>query len=252
MSSRLNTDEPPGLDRREVPGLSITRSATSGGPWVCVTGELDLASAPAADEALRQAERDARSLVLDLRELTFMDAAGLAVILDANARAREAGRRFVVRVRSTCVRRLLDVTRAERSLEIAIDAEVPTLSHNGSGPPKSSSPDTPEPFRWDVVRDDGWVRVLPVGELDLATRGRLEQAIDDLRDTGADRLILDLRSVSFLDSSGLRLVLELYAAARGDGFELHLVPGPPHVQRIFELTGTLDALPFVTPESPAD
>ena len=252
MPSRQNTDEPPGDDRREVPGLSITRSATSGGPWISVTGELDLASVRAVDEALRQAERGARSLVLDLRELTFMDAAGLAVILDANIRAREADRRFVVRVRSTCVRRLLDLTRAERSLEIVIDPDAPTFSHNGSGPPTWSSPDVPDPFRWEVVHDDGWLRVVPVGELDLAARERLEQAIDDLRGSGVDRLILDLRRLSFLDSSGLRLVLELHAAARGDGFELHLIPGPPEVQRIFALTGTLDALPFVTSESSAD
>jgi anti-sigma B factor antagonist len=93
------------------------------------------------------------------------------------------------------------------------------------------------------------VRIAPVGELDLATRARLGQAIDEIRRSGVDRLILDLRRVSFLDSSGLRLALELYAAANGDGFDLELVPGPPQVQRIFERTGTLDALPFRTPES---
>ena len=60
------------------------------------------------------------------------------------------------------------------------------------------------------------------------------------------RHILDLRRVSFLDSDGLRLALDLHAAASGDGFELELVPGPPHVQRVFEVTGTLDALPFVS------
>ena len=252
MSSRQNTDEPPGDDRREASGVSITRSAMSGGPWISVTGELDLASARAADEALRQAERDARSLVLDLRELKFMDAAGLAVIIDANVRAREAGRRFVVRVRSSGVRRLLDLTRAERSLEIEMDPDAPTPSPNGSRPPTWTSPDAPDPFRWEVVRTDRSARVVPVGELDLAARAQLDQAIDDLRCSGVDRLILDLRSLSFLDSSGLRLLLELHAAARGDGFELQLVPGPAQVQRVFELTGTLDALPFVTSESSAD
>ena len=252
MSSRQNTEEPPGDDRREVSGLSVTRSATSGGHWVSVTGELDLAAVRVVDEALRQAERDTRSLVLDLRELTFMDAAGLAVIIDANVRAGEAGRRFVVRARSAGVRRLLDLTRAERSLEIVVDPGAPALSANGSAPPVWTSPDAPDPFRWDVVRDDSSARVVPVGELDLAARSQLDQAIDDLRCSGVDRLILDLRRLSFLDSSGLRLVLDLHAAARGDGFELQLVPGPPQVQRVFELTGTLGALPFMTSESSPD
>ena len=107
-------------------------------------------------------------------------------------------------------------------------------------------PDSPERFRWEVVRADSWVRVAPVGELDLATREELEQVIDDLLHPGVNRLILDLRGISFMDSSGLRLALDLHTAARRGRFELELVPGPPHVQRIFEVTGTLDALPFVS------
>ena len=236
MSHRHDHDEVSGLGARSVAALSIACSATSDGPWVSLTGELDLASAPAVDDALRRAERDARSLVLDLRELTYMDAAGLAVVVDANARALDAGRRFVVGVRSTCVRRLLELTRTERSLEVVVDPGAPAV---------------PAPFRWDVVHDRGSVRVIPVGELDLATRAVLEPAIDELLRSGVDRLILDLRRLSFLDSSGLRLVLEIHSAARGGGFELQLIPAGPQVQRIFELTGTRDALPFVTPESSA-
>jgi anti-anti-sigma factor len=61
--------------------------------------------------------------------------------------------------------------------------------------------------------------------------------------------VLDLRGVSFIDSTGLRLALDLDAAARGDGFRVELIPGPPQVQRIFDLTGALDQLPFVMPEA---
>lgn len=93
--------------------------------------------------------------MLDLLELTFMDAAGLAVVIDADARAREAGRRLVVRVRSACVRRLLELTRAKRSQEIVADPEGPTSGRNGSEPPAWSPPDVLETFGWDVVRDGG-------------------------------------------------------------------------------------------------
>ena len=130
--------------------------------------------------------------------------------------------------------------------EIVIDPDASTPGRSGTGPPVWSASDVPGHFRCEVVHDDRSVRFVPAGELDLATREPLARAIDDVRRSGVDRLVLDLRRLSFLDSSGRRLVLELYAAARGDGFELHLVPGPPYVQRIFELTRTLDALPFVT------
>ena len=109
-----------------------------------------------------------------------------------------------------------------------------------------SPPAPPERFGSDVVRADSWVRVAPVGELDIATRPELEQAIDELLRADVERLILDLRGVSFMDSNGLRLALDLHTSARKDGFTLELVPGPPHIQRIFEVTGTLDALPFVS------
>ena len=113
----------------------------------------------------------------------------------------------------------------------------------------TSSADPADPselFGLDVIRDDATVLLAPVGELDLAAREEIEPAIDEIRRSGVARLILDLRRVSFMDSTGLRLALELRAAAAEDGFALELIPGPPDVQRIFEVTGTLDVLPFVT------
>ena len=60
--------------------LSITRSHTS----VSMAGELDLGSAAAAHEALREAEHAGPYDGLDLRELAFLDAVGLAVVLAAS------------------------------------------------------------------------------------------------------------------------------------------------------------------------
>ncbi len=49
-----------------------------------------------------------------------------------------------------------------------------------------------------------------------------------------------------MDSSGLRLLLRWDAEARRDGFSLQLVPGPAPVQRVFELTGMTERLPFIS------
>jgi anti-sigma B factor antagonist len=57
--------------------------------WVHVAGELDLATSPQLRETLREAQPDARLVVLDLREVTFIDSAGVDLILEA---ARDAGR----------------------------------------------------------------------------------------------------------------------------------------------------------------
>lgn len=232
MSSRHVRSEPLLSLNGPQAQLSITRSHAS----VSVTGELDLASAAAAHDALREAEQDAPYATLDLRELAFIDAVGLAVVIDADARARRAGHRLVVRVRPGTVRRLFELSRVERSLEVVVDSE----------PAMPDPPEMPGRFTWDVVHDGRTVRVAPVGEFDLASRELLEPAIHELLGNGVDRLVLDLRRVCFLDSTGLGLALELEAAARADGFDLVLIPGPPDVQRIFEITGTLETLPFAT------
>lgn len=109
--------------------------------------------------------------------------------------------------------------------------------HQVSRPPDFACQVTPERDR---------VRVAPIGELDMATTPRLEASVRELREAGFDHVILDLGRLSFIDSTGLRLILTLDAAARADALHLELLPGPPEVQRIFEITDTTSRLPFRT------
>lgn len=99
-------------------------------------------------------------------------------------------------------------------------------------------------FKCDVIPERDHVRVAPSGELDMATTPRLEETIRELRESGFDHVVVDLRQLSFLDSTGLRLLLHLTAAAREDSHRLELIAGPPEVQRVFEVTKTLAVLPF--------
>ena len=102
-----------------------------------------------------------------------------------------------------------------------------------------------EPFECEVVPEREAVRVRPIGSLDRATAPVLEQQLEELRDAGFRRLIVDLGGLSFMDSTGLRLALRWQAVARHDGFEIGFAPGPPAVQRVFELTGVTDRVPFI-------
>jgi anti-anti-sigma factor len=82
------------------------------------------------------------------------------------------------------------------------------------------------------------------GELDLATVPELEARAEQLCAEGRE-LVLDLSEVAFIDSTGLLAILKTreLCAERGCGF--FLTPGPPAVQRLFELTGLADRLPFL-------
>jgi anti-anti-sigma factor len=101
------------------------------------------------------------------------------------------------------------------------------------------------PFRIDVEPSRDVVRVIPVGDLDLATTGNLRDEVERLHGAGFNRLVLDLRQLRFMDSTGLRLILEVDAESRNDGWDFSLVPGPDAVQRLFEITHLTSRLDFV-------
>jgi anti-sigma B factor antagonist len=91
---------------------------------------------------------------------------------------------------------------------------------------------------------DGTVVLTVQGEIDLATVGRLEERLSGAceRD-GAVRI--DLRRVRFLDCLGVRLLVAQHERRLARGCRIEFVPGPPVVQRVFELTGMLERLRFV-------
>jgi anti-sigma B factor antagonist len=94
------------------------------GPTVrlALTGELDIAGAARVEQELERIERDAPdTLVLDLRELAFMDSTGLRVIVAADDRAREQERRLVIVRGSDTVQRIIEMTRLDERLEIVDD-----------------------------------------------------------------------------------------------------------------------------------
>ena len=89
---------------------------------VHLDGELDLASAPQFEGELERADvTAAATLVLDLRDLQFIDSAGLRMIVSAHENARERGQEFAVTRGPEQVQRLLAITRIGEHLRI-IDA----------------------------------------------------------------------------------------------------------------------------------
>jgi anti-sigma B factor antagonist len=102
--------------------------------------------------------------------------------------------------------------------------------------------DAPE-FRVEVGRADGSLVVAPHGELDVSTAPALTEALGGRSD--GDGLVIDLRGLQFLDTTGLRLILEQEAAARKEGRSFAVVRGGQEVQRIFQIAGLERVLPFV-------
>jgi anti-anti-sigma factor len=87
------------------------------------------------------------------------------------------------------------------------------------------------------------------GEIDLSTVEDVESGVRLAIEGKNGVVVLDLRDVSFLDSSGLRLLLRLHKDFDEAGRRLVVVQGPRRVARVFELTGAEDQLEIV--EDPA-
>jgi anti-anti-sigma factor len=98
-------------------------------------------------------------------------------------------------------------------------------------------------------QDDALVVAL-AGEFDLASAQLVDEELARAQESYAV-VILDLSQVTFMDSSGLHVVLGVDARMRESGSTLRVVPGSPQVQRLFELTGAASRLDTVTDSSPA-
>jgi anti-anti-sigma factor len=124
--------------------------------------------------------------------------------------------------------------------------EVGSPAGNGRGPEGSEDGQT-RSFSLDVEPRRDAVVIRPAGELDLATVEELRTELRGLAEVGFERIVLDMRELTFMDSTGLRLVLDTAHDARDGRFQLALIAGPPAVHRVFEVTGVTEALPFMRP-----
>jgi anti-sigma B factor antagonist len=89
------------------------------------TGELDLSGAALLEDELDRlaSEPELSTVVLDLRQLEFMDSSGLRLVVLADMRAREAGRRFALIKGTETVHRVFEITRMSERLEFVAGPE---------------------------------------------------------------------------------------------------------------------------------
>lgn len=103
-------------------------------------------------------------------------------------------------------------------------------------------------FRFELSTEDRKAELKVFGEFDMTGVLRVEPELGRLLETAElDFLLLDLSGLEFIDSTGLGVIIDLDQRARRGDFELSIVPGPRHVQRVFEVTMLSESLPFREP-----
>ncbi|HEY0516937.1 MAG TPA: STAS domain-containing protein [Solirubrobacteraceae bacterium] len=101
-----------------------------------------------------------------------------------------------------------------------------------------------KPVDIEGLDEDGGRTLRLRGELDISSVQQLERLVQETCADGAARLRLDLRELSFIDSSGIAAIVQASSVCEEQGLDFELLEGPPAVQRLFVLTGLSEILPF--------
>jgi len=100
-------------------------------------------------------------------------------------------------------------------------------------------------FRVETQTTDRLTTLTVTGELDLTSTPVLERELERISGLDADLIVLDLRGLAFMDSTGLHLLVKAHQRAEQAGRRLALTRGREQVQRLLELTGVSDAVEIV-------
>jgi len=104
-------------------------------------------------------------------------------------------------------------------------------------------------FRVEARKDGGAAVISVIGELDLASGPELEAELDQLSGPDTQLVVIDLRQLDFMDSTGLSILVRAHQRLADEGCEVGLVRGSQQVQRLLDLTGVAERLRLVdTPE----
>jgi anti-anti-sigma factor len=94
-------------------------------------------------------------------------------------------------------------------------------------------------------REGSMVTLSLSGELVLGSVGDFQAALEEIGTEPLDLLVIDLRRLEFLDSSGLRAIVASEGHALGHGYSLQIVRGSEQVDEVFRVTGLDSRLPIV-------
>ena len=102
-------------------------------------------------------------------------------------------------------------------------------------------------FSVGALRHDDRYTLLLGGELDLASASCVEDLTRELCADGASEIVLDLSGLVFIDSAGLDAILQARTLCEKHQCGFCLIPGVSNVERLYEMDGLIDKLPWAPP-----
>ncbi len=90
-------------------------------------------------------------------------------------------------------------------------------------------------FETDARQMGDVIVVSLTGELDMASAAALHQAIERAQEQGP--IVVDLRDLTFIDSTGIRALIQIYSAGQDGYSTVSFIRAQPHVQRVLQIAG---------------
>jgi anti-sigma B factor antagonist len=197
---------------------------------VVLDGALDVASAPLLERTLADLCRGgAKEIVVDMGGVEFTDSSGMNAILRTRIVCKERDCDLSLTPARGAVRRVFEITRV-----------LEKLPFHKSGASSGSAQDAAPRAGELEIRDEahgGRHTLVLAGQLDVTTSVALERVTAALCKSGASEIVLDLRQLDLLDSSGVRAVVAGQESCREQGCEFFLTPGRQAIERLFEVVG---------------
>ncbi|MFW6091363.1 MAG: STAS domain-containing protein [Actinomycetota bacterium] len=98
----------------------------------------------------------------------------------------------------------------------------------------------------EVAADGREIRLRVVGEIDMATAPRIDEALWSALDEGYERIAIDLSGVEFMDSAGLNALISARNAADARGVTLVIAELSDRARRLFEVSGLMTVFTFAS------
>jgi anti-sigma B factor antagonist len=97
----------------------------------------------------------------------------------------------------------------------------------------------------EITPDGAWTRVRVTGQLDIATAPMLDQRLVEVQVDAAQRILIDLDGVEFVDALGLGVLLAAYRRAQLTGGQVVVVCGTPRLRTVLDQAGLTRILTIV-------
>jgi anti-sigma B factor antagonist len=94
----------------------------------------------------------------------------------------------------------------------------------------------------DMLQNDELVEVQVEGEIDAYTAPKLRESIFPLSEKENIKMFIDLKGVSYMDSTGLGVIVGVFKSVRSNNGELKLTGLSDRLKRLFEITGLTDIM----------